>query len=43
MRSRSVPALPFNAAERRVIRRLRTPAQVQRHLNDLPYNNEPDG
>ena len=41
MRSRSGPELPFNAAERRVIRRLRTPAQVQRYLNDLPYNTEP--
>ena len=43
MRSRSGPELPLNAAERRVIRRLRTPAQVQRYLNDLPYNNEPGG
>jgi hypothetical protein len=34
------PALPFTAAERRVIARLRTPAAVQRWLNDLPYNNE---
>ena len=33
----------FNAAERRVIHRLRTPAAVQRYLNDLPYNDEPDG
>ena len=43
MPSRSGPALPFNAAERQVIRRLRTPAQVQRYLNELPYNNEPRG
>ena len=36
------PALDaFTAAERRIIRRLRTPAAVQRYLNDLPYNNEP--
>lgn len=41
MPSGSGPELPFTAAERRVIRRLRTPAQVQRYLNDLPYNNEP--
>ena len=41
MRSSNPPTLPFTAAERRVIRRLRTPAQVQRWLNDLPYNNEP--
>ena len=40
MRSKG-PALPFTAAERRVIERLRTPAQVQRWLNALPYNNEP--
>jgi hypothetical protein len=39
MRSKG-PALPFTPAERRLIRRLRTPAQVQRWLNDLPYNNE---
>jgi hypothetical protein len=31
----------FNAAERRLIRRLRTPMAVQRFLNDLPYNDEP--
>ena len=34
-------ALPFTAAERRVIRSLRTPAAVQRFLNALPYNTEP--
>ena len=33
----------FNAAERRLIARLRTPAQVQRYLNSLPYNQEPHG
>ena len=33
----------FTAAERRLIRRLRTPAQVQRFLNRMPYNTEPHG
>src|SRR5690349_13996703 len=33
----------FTAAERRLIRRLRTPAAVQRYLNALPYNEEPHG
>ncbi len=32
---------PFTPAERRLIRRLRTPADVQRFLNSLPYNTEP--
>jgi hypothetical protein len=31
----------FTARERRVIRRLRTPLQVQRFLDALPYNTEP--
>ena len=31
----------FRPAERRIIERLRTPAAVQRYLNDLPYNDEP--
>src|SRR4029079_13075881 len=35
------PRLPFTAAERRVIRHCRTPAQVQQYLNSLPYNTEP--
>ena len=35
------PALPFTPRERRLIRRLRTPADVQRFLNALPYNHEP--
>ena len=35
------PLSRFTPAERRVIRRLRTPAQVQQFLNDLPYNTEP--
>lgn len=33
--------LAFTPAERRLIRTLRTPAAVQRFLNDLPYNTEP--
>jgi hypothetical protein len=35
--------VPFNAAERRLIARLRTPFAVQRWLNALPYNNEKGG
>src|SRR5215510_9997992 len=36
------PALAiFTPAERRLIRRLRTPILVQRFLNRLPYNTEP--
>lgn len=35
--------LPFSALERRLIARLRTPIDVQRHLNRLPYNQEPHG
>jgi hypothetical protein len=31
----------FTAAEKRLIRRLRTPLAVQRWLNRLPYNDEP--
>ena len=31
----------FTRAERRLIARLKTPAQVQRWLNALPYNTEP--
>ena len=37
------PKLPFTAAEQRLIRSLRTPAAVQRWLNDLPYNTESAG
>jgi hypothetical protein len=33
----------FSAAERALIRRLRTPYDVQRFLNRLPYNTEPRG
>lgn len=35
------PLTAFNARERRLIRRLRTPAAAQRWLNALPYNTEP--
>jgi hypothetical protein len=37
------PKLPFTAAERRLIRRLNTPAKVQRWLNALDYNTEQRG
>ncbi len=37
------PALPLTARERGLIGRLRTPGEVQRWLNALPYNTEPDG
>src|SRR5829696_6860074 len=33
--------LRFTSAERRLIARLRTPLDVQRYLNALPYNTEP--
>lgn len=35
------PLHAFTAAERRILRRLTTPAAVQAWLNDLPYNTEP--
>src|SRR3954471_19239228 len=35
------PLSVFTPAERRVIRGHRTPTQVQRYLNRLPYNTEP--
>ncbi len=35
------PLSAFTAAERRLIRVLRTPKLVQRFLNSLPYNTEP--
>src|SRR5688572_24002112 len=42
MRGAEAPPLSsFTPQERRVIRRLRTPAAVQRYLNALPYNTEP--
>jgi hypothetical protein len=34
---------PFTAAERAIFRRLSTPQKIQRFLDDLPYNKEPDG
>ena len=39
-----MPSAPaFTPAQRRLIRRLRTPAAVQRWLNSLPYNAEKGG
>jgi hypothetical protein len=38
---RAPPLSAFTPAERRLIRRLRTPTQVQAFLNRLPYNTEP--
>jgi hypothetical protein len=35
------PLSAFTAEERRILRRVRTPAGVQRFLNALPYNTEP--
>jgi hypothetical protein len=35
--------LRFTARERRLVERLRTPLDVQRYLNRLPYNQEPHG
>ena len=35
------PLSAFTPAERRLVRRLRTPRLVQRYLNALPYNTEP--
>jgi hypothetical protein len=37
------PLAAFTAAERRVIKTYRTPREVQRWLNLLPYNSEPEG
>jgi hypothetical protein len=34
---------PFTPAERAVLRPLSTPEKIQRFLDDLAYNNEPDG
>jgi hypothetical protein len=39
----SPPVLTFTRAERRIVDRLTTPRSVQRWLNELPYNAEPDG
>jgi hypothetical protein len=41
MRVEIPPPARFSPAERRLIRRLTTPARVQRFLNRLPYNTEP--
>lgn len=38
-----MPPCRFTPRERRLIARLRTPLQVQRWLNALPYNTEPGG
>ena len=38
-----MPSAQFTPRERRLIARLRTPLQVQRWLNALPYNAEPGG
>jgi hypothetical protein len=38
-----VPRDRFLPAERRLLERLRTPAAVQRYLNELPYNTEQGG
>lgn len=35
------PLSAFTTKERRILRRVRTPSQVQRFLNALPYNTEP--
>ena len=44
MQARSnVDLTAFLPRERRLIARLRTPLQVQRYLNRLPYNTEPGG
>jgi hypothetical protein len=39
----SINREPFTSRERQLIARLRTPLDVQRHLNRLPYNQEPHG
>ena len=43
MNKTTASPLAFTPAERRLIRRLRTPADVQRYLNRLPYNTERRG
>jgi hypothetical protein len=40
-RLRENTPVPFSPREQRLIARLRTPLDVQRYLNRLPYNNEP--
>ena len=41
MAGSTVPSPAFTPAERRIIRKYRTPAAVQAYLNGLPYNTEP--
>ena len=41
MISTAPPLSAFTPAERRLVRRLKTPRLVQRFLNGLPYNTEP--
>lgn len=41
MAGEAPPRAAFRQAERRLIDRLRTPAGVQKFLNELPYNTEP--
>jgi hypothetical protein len=43
MRASPPPLSSFTPSERRLIRRLRTPSDVQRFLNELPYNAETRG
>ena len=43
LRTAAVLLPAFTQAERRLIARLRRPNVVQRFLNELPYNTEPDG
>ena len=38
-----VPSVPFTPDEQRLVRCLSTPDKVQRWLNALPYNTEPNG
>jgi hypothetical protein len=40
---KKTPVPFFNARERRLLAKLRTPLIVQRYLNQLPYNDEPGG
>ena len=35
--------MPYNADERRLLRRLSTPEKIQEHLDNVAYNKEPDG
>lgn len=41
--TRSGLTVALTRAERWIVARLRTPIEVQRYLNQLPYNNEPGG